>query len=260
MEEMRLANSPIVYCIDKSAGTDWVVFLHAAFVNHLMFEEQINYFAGKYNILAIDILGHGKSLDAQKGDSIEKMAEWINEIFVVHNIQKAHFVGVSLGSVFVQDFANHFADKVQSMACFGGYDINDFDMDKQKENTKAQMSMMMKAIFSIKAFANANKEISAYTEEGKEKFYNLNLQFKKKSFIYLSKLQNLVNKYPKSEREIPLLVGCGEFDIPMEIDIVTEWAKKSGCEKVIVSGAGHCINLDKPQEFNSILENFWKKN
>ncbi len=258
MKEFHLENTPIAYYIDDSANKDWVVFIHAAFVDHRMFEKQFEYFSGKYNLLAVDLLGHGNSVHAKKGDNIEKMSEWIAQIFQKHGITAAHFVGVSLGAVFIQDFANKYESKVLSLTCFGGYDINDFDLKKQKGNSKEQMKMMMKALFSIKWFAKANKKISAYTAEAQEEFFKLNLQFKKKSFMYLAKLQNLVNKFPKKKREYKLLIGCGEHDIPMEIDIVNEWAEKENCEKVILQGAGHCANMDKPKEFNACLEDFWK--
>ena len=119
------------------------------------------------------------------------------------------------------------------------------------------MKMILKAIFSIKWFAKANKKISAYTKTAQEEFYNLNLEFKKSSFKYLSKLQNLVNKFPKKERKYKLLVGCGEYDIPSEIDIVNEWAEREHCEKAIIKNAGHCANMDNPQDFNACLESFW---
>ena len=35
-------------------------------------------------------------------------------------IGKIHMVGVSLGAVLAQDFANHYPDMVKSLACFGG--------------------------------------------------------------------------------------------------------------------------------------------
>ncbi|MCH5152086.1 MAG: alpha/beta hydrolase [Clostridiales bacterium] len=257
MQTLYLENSPIAYYIDDTANNDWVVFVHAAFVDHRMFEKQFNYFAGKYNLLAIDILGHGNSINAKKGDTIEKMSDWISGIFQKHNIAAAHFVGVSLGSVFIQDFANKYEDKVLSLACFGGYDINNFDLKRQQSNSKGQMMMMLKALFSIKWFAKANKKISAYTTEAQEEFYRLNLQFKKSSFMYLAKLQNFVNKYPQKQRPYSLLVGCGEHDIPMEIEIVNEWAEYENCDKVIFQGAGHCVNMDKPNEFNNYMENFW---
>ena len=258
MQTLYLENSPIAYYVDDSANKDWVVFVHAAFVDHRMFNKQFEYFSGKYNLLAVDILGHGNSVHAQKGDSVEQMSDWIDRIFQKHNIAKAHFAGVSLGSVFIQDFANKYESKVLSLACFGGYDVNNFDLKRQQANSKGQISMMLKALFSIKRFAKANKKISAYTPEAQEEFYQLNLQFKKSSFMYLAKLQNFVNKYPQKQRPYKLLVGCGEHDIPMEMEIVNEWAEYEHCDKVIFNGAGHCVNMDRPNEFNICLENFWE--
>jgi len=43
--------------------------------------------------------------------------------------------------------------------------------------------MMLKAIISIKWFAKSNKLISATTTEAQEKFYQMNIRFKKRSFI-----------------------------------------------------------------------------
>ncbi len=256
MKKFYLDNSPIAYYVDDSADKDWIVFVHAAFVDHRMFDKQYDYFSGKFNLLAIDILGHGNSVRTRKGDSVEKTAEWIDRIFIKHSISAAHLVGVSLGSVLIQDFANKYENKVLSLACFGGYDINSFDMKKLKTNSKNQMKMMMKALFSIKWFAKANKKISAYTSEAQAKFYEMNIQFKKSSFRYLSGLQKLVNKYPKKQRKYKLLVGCGEHDIPAEIEIVNEWAQNENCDKIILKDAGHCVNMDAPQEFNQRLENF----
>jgi len=259
MQTFNLENSPIVYYVDDTANNDWVVFVHAAFVDHRMFEKQFGYFSGKYNLLAIDVLGHGNSLRARRGDGIEKTSDWLDAIFEKHKISAAHLVGVSLGAVLIQDFANKHEDKVLSLSCFGGYDVNNFDAEKQKSNSKTQMKMMLKALISVKWFAKANKKISAYTVEAQEEFYNLNLQFKKSSFRYLAGLQKLINLYPNKPRNYRLLIGCGEHDIPMEIELVNEWALNQNCDKIILQGAGHCLNMDKPDEFNACLESFFKK-
>ena len=170
MNKLFLENSPIAYYIDDTANSEWLVFIHAAFVDHSMFDKQFDYFSGKYNLLAVDILGHGNSIQTRKGDSIEDTSKWLNQIFQKHNITAAHFVGVSLGAVLIQDFANKYENKVLSLACFGGYDVNNFDMNRQKANSKGQMKMMLKAMFSIKWFAKANKKISAYTSDAQDAF------------------------------------------------------------------------------------------
>ena len=73
-----------------------------------MFQTQIDYFRDKYNILTLDIIGHGKSTKVRKGDSIDKMSAWISEILKTEKIEKIHIVGISLGAVLAQDFANQY--------------------------------------------------------------------------------------------------------------------------------------------------------
>lgn len=258
MKQHQLENSPIVYYISGKENAQWILFIHAAFVNHSMFRAQIDYFREKYNVLTLDVIGHGKSINTQKGDSIDKMSGWIREILKKEKIEKIHIVGISLGAVLVQDFANQYPEAVQSLACFGGYDINNFDMKMQKENSAAQMLMMLKAIFSVKWFAKSNKKISAYTSQAQENFYEMNIQFPKKSFMYLASLGSMVNVRKSIPRRYPLLIGCGEHDIPMERSAVEMWKEKEPeCKAVIFQDAGHCVNMDVPQQFNKTLEEFW---
>jgi len=258
MKECKLKDSPIVYYVSEAEHTEWVLFLHAAFVNHNMFGAQIEYFKDEYNILTLDIIGHGKSTDAKKGDSINKMSAWINGILKEEHIGKIHLVGVSLGAVLAQDFANKYPHAVQSLACFGGYDINNFDAKMQKENSAAQSLMMLKALFSMKRFARSNKKISAYTKQAQDDFYDMNIEFTKKSFMYLATLNTMVNACRTARREYPLLIGCGQHDIPSELSAVEMWKKnESECKTVVFEGAGHCVNMDAPQQFNKTLEEFW---
>ncbi len=258
MKQYRLENSPICYYVSGTAHKEWVLFLHAAFVNHHMFRTQIAYFQDKYNVLTLDVIGHGNSTDTQKGDSIDKMSAWVSEILKKEKIDKVHVIGISLGAVLAQDFANQFPQMVQSLACFGGYDINNFNGKMQKGNGAAQMRMMLKAVFSTKWFAKSNKKIAAYTEQAQKDFYEMNIAFPKKSFRYFASLHTMVNVRQTMPREYPLLIGCGQHDIPMELSAIELWKKNEpACKVVLFEGAGHCVNMDVPQQFNQVLEEFW---
>lgn len=260
MKQFKLENSPIVYYISSREQTGWALFIHAAFVNHNMFKSQVEYFKDKYNVITVDIIGHGGSVDTHEGGRIDNMSEWINEILKKEKIDKIHIVGVSLGAVLAQDFANKYPSKVKSLACFGGYDINNFDAKLQKGNSSAQGRMILQAMFSVKRFAQSNKKISAYTEKAQNDFYEMNIQFPKKSFMYLASLNSMVNTHKTAPREYPLLIGCGEHDIPQEKTAVQMWKENEpNAETVIFEGAGHCVNMDVPQEFNKVLEEFWSK-
>lgn len=260
MKEYRLDNSPIVYYVSDNGHKDWVMFLHAAFVDHRMFDTQIPSFQEKFNVIVPDAIGHGASLQTQKGDGIEKMSKWIYEILQKHGIAKIHLAGVSIGAVLAQDFANKYPQCVASLACFGGYDINNFDAKMQKENGSAQMFMMLKALVSVKWFAEANKKISAYTPEAQQAFYEMNIRFPKKSFMYLAGLNGMVNVCKTGERNYPLLIGCGEHDVPLAHAAVNMWKDmEPRAEVAVIPGAGHCANMDVPERFNQTLMEFMDK-
>jgi len=259
METRRLNNTPIYYYLSGNMSGECILFIHAAFADHTMFDKQASYFQEKYKIITLDLIGHGQSIDTKKGDRIDKMADYIHQLIREEDISKFHLVGVSLGSIIIQDFANKYPEHVASLSCFGGYDINNFDPVMQKGNSKAQMFMLLKAIFSIKWFAESNKKISAVTQEAQESFYQMNIRFRKSSFMHLATLNTMVNQFETKERNYNLLIGCGEKDIPMELEAVSIW---NTCEpkskKVIFSNAGHLVNMDAPNEFSKTIDQFIK--
>ena len=259
MIEKHLSGTPIYYWIEGKKSAESILFIHAAFADHTSFDEQLEFFAKDYQVITLDLIGHGKSIIAHKGESISKTADYICKLLEIEAIHKIHLVGISIGAVLIQDFANKFPDKVASLCCIGGYDINNFDPELQKENRGEQVKMMLKAIISIKWFAKSNKFISAVTTEAQEKFYQMNIRFKKKSFIYLAELSKLVNKFETTNRNFPVMIGCGKFDNPMAIKAANMWHEREPEIKMIVFvNAGHLVNMDTPQAFNESLIRFLK--
>lgn len=268
MEELRVMTqqkqaegTPVVYYVSGVENSECVVFIHAAFADHTQFNPQVNAFSDKYKVIVPDIIGHGNSRNVAKGGGIGKMADYIKVILDNENVEKAHLAGVSLGAVVVQDFANKYPERIKSIACFGGYDINNFDSKEQKENSKGQAGMMLKAIFSIKKFAEDNKKISAYTEQAQQDFYEMNIRFPKKSFMYLGGLGKLVNKQKTKPRTYGLMIGCGEHDIAAAGPISERWHESEPESRLVVfEGAGHLVNMDVPGDFNEVMTRFIEEN
>ena len=78
----------------------------------------------------------------------------------------------------------------------------------------------------------------------------------KKSFMYLTGLNSMVNKYTTT-RNYPILIGCGDKDIPMELKAVKMWHElEPNSEMIIFNNAGHLVNMDVPHEFNKIVIDF----
>ncbi len=252
MDEKVLKNKVIHYWIRGVENEKAILFLHPAFGDHTCFDSQLEYFK-TFKVITLDLIGHGKSIGKGR---IEDTAEDMIQILDSEGIDKVNLVGVSIGAVFAQDFANKYPNRVASLCCIGGYDINNFTKELQSDNDNQHLKMMFKAMFSIRSFAEDNKKMSAYTKDAQKRFYEMNLRFKKSSFRYLASLGKLINRYQTSRREYPLLIGVGEHDHEMAKKASLIW-HHSEPESVYVefSGAGHLVNMDTPDQFNEALMN-----
>lgn len=257
VEQKDLIGTPIRYWISGTDATESIVFIHAAFADHTSFDKQVGYFSKYYKVITLDLVGHGESVVIKKGDNINKTSDYIRRLLDDEGIDKAHLVGISIGSVLAQDFANKFPNRVDSLCCIGSYDINNFDRSIQKENSGQQMKMILKALISIKWFAQSNKLISAVTPEAQDEFYQMNLRFKKSSFRYLSGLSGLINRHKPMPRSYPLMIGYGDNDIPLAIKTANMWHDSEPTSILVAfENAGHLVNMDVPDQFNEILHQF----
>ena len=70
-------------------------------------------------------------------------------------------------------------------------------------------------------------------------------------------LQNVIKDRLNIKQQYPTLILIGEFDIELSKKMAKEW--HSGIENskyYLIENAGHCANLDKPLEFNRIVNEF----
>ena len=68
----------------------------------------------------------------------------------------------------------------------------------------------------------------------------------------------IITEHHPTPRDYPLLIGCGEHDIPMELTIVELWNQtEANASVAILPGAGHCANMDVPDLFNRTLHQFF---
>lgn len=75
--------------------------------------------------------------------------------------------------------------------------------------------------------------------------------------MYLTTLNSMINTHRTTQRAYPLLIGCGKFDIPMELEAIKMWKNSEpNCKTVIFDHAGHCVNMDVPQAFNEVTNEF----
>jgi pimeloyl-ACP methyl ester carboxylesterase len=99
---------------------EWVVFVHGLGGSTKTWNKQIEEFSENYNLLLLDLPGHGSNADniIQKV-SPKKLHKGIKETLDYLHIEHAHFVGLSLGTLVIAQFAICFPQYVDTIILGG---------------------------------------------------------------------------------------------------------------------------------------------
>jgi pimeloyl-ACP methyl ester carboxylesterase len=108
----------------KNKNANWITFVHGAGGSSTIWYKQIKYFSKKYNLLLLDLRGHGKSKSItlnpfKKKYTFNSITNDILEVIDAEKIKKSHFVGISLGTILIRNFAEKNPNRVQSLVMGG---------------------------------------------------------------------------------------------------------------------------------------------
>lgn len=96
-----------------------MTFVHGAGGSSSIWFKQIRDFQKEYNVLLLDLRGHGASQTNLKKAFKQKytfsaLANDILEVLDHLRIQKSHFVGISLGTILIRQLAEMYPERVQA--------------------------------------------------------------------------------------------------------------------------------------------------
>ena len=88
-----------------SLDTTTLVFLPGLTADHRLFDKQVEYFEGKYNIIVWDAPAHASSWPFQFDFDLFDKAKWLNEILEKEEIIKPIIIGQSMGGCRTEAYA-----------------------------------------------------------------------------------------------------------------------------------------------------------
>src|SRR3954449_7210836 len=89
-----------------------IVFCHALGGDLSMWDRQVPQFADRYRIVRYDLRGHGRSPQPASPFNLERLGADVVELLDDHGIQRAHFVGLSLGGLIGQWLGLHAPERL----------------------------------------------------------------------------------------------------------------------------------------------------
>ncbi len=256
-KELKQNGYSVFYYTTGEIEKELMVFLHPAFADHRCFNKQIDFFAKEYRVVTLDMLGHGRSKVEKAKDKIDFTIHHIDSILKIEGYHKAHFVGVSMGSLMAQYYALYYPDKVKSMTILGGYDINADNKEISRAQWSVNMKLIFNALFSMNSFRRYVASVSVSRPDEHARFYEMATMFTRKSFSCMSGLGKVLIQRDNVRINYPLLILCGAKDIELAMRMSEKWHNNEPIsEFYIIENAGHCANMDNADAFNRIVMDF----
>jgi pimeloyl-ACP methyl ester carboxylesterase len=245
----------------KSDSHDWVVFIHGAGGSSSIWFKQIRAYQEHFNVLLVDLRGHGKSkeMSTMKAYYKEKytfktVSRDVLEVLNNNNIEKAHFVGVSLGTIIIRSIAEMKPDIVKSAVMCGA--ITRLDIRSRvlvwlgHTFKKIVPFMWLYKLFAWVIMPKKNHQ------ESRSMFISDAKNLAKKEFLKWFRLTYDVNPllryFKEKEMQNPTLYVMGSEDhmfLPPVKKMVENFERS---ELKVIEGCGHVCNIEEPDLFNDI--------
>ena len=218
-----------IHASDAGQGVDLsketIVFLHGSGLSHIVWSLTEQFFSNKnFNVLSIDLPGHGNS-DGPCLDSIEKIADWLEQVFISLNLEKLTLVGHSQGCLEILEYASKYKNRLKKIVFIGGSNkmpVHSDLIDLAKNGDSDAVKLMMK-----------------WGYEGSKKFIGGN------------PVEKIIQS-PRDIREILAvdLVACNNYKNG------TDSAKSIECPSLFIFGSlDKMVNLEAGKKFSNLVKN-----
>lgn len=244
----------------------WVVFVHGAGGSNIVWFKQLRDFKKHFNVLLVDLRGHGKSKSSNITESeqykFDEIAMDVIHAMDHHCIKKAHLVGISLGCIVIRAIDKLAPGRAESII-LGGAVIQFNKTIKVLINTAKLLNTILpymwlyilnaRILMPYKRHAAARRIfIQEAVKLGENEF--------KRWMKMTREIKYNLNEFIQKEASVPVLYLMGDGD-HMFLPMVTELVKKHiNSTMEVIRNAGHCCNLDQASVFNEISIDFIRNN
>ncbi|MFD2803377.1 Pimeloyl-ACP methyl ester carboxylesterase [Litchfieldia salsa] len=231
-----------------------MVFLHGVGGSHLIFYKQARLFKKNMNCLFINFPGHGKSKSLDGDYSYTAIVHKVIEVLDHLQISKCHLIGISLGTIIMNEFSRVAPERISSMI-LGGAVISwkpwtDFLFKLAYTIRHLVPYMLLYRIFAGILMPRRNHKysreffITAATKVGQPEFI--------KWADLLINAQTVFTKALDQANDIPKLYIMGAEDHVFLDGAKFAVSMESNSRLETIPQSGHVCNIDQAEAFNRL--------
>ena len=234
---------------DFGAHEQSLIFIHGSGGDHSLWSLQYAKLHKQFNIVAIDLPGHGRSKGSGESD-VGNYCLWVRKLLDALRLKNSILVGHSLGAAITLQFALDYPQEIKGIVPVSGglkMPVNPSLLEFLKTNPAEAIDLMCK-------FSLAKENRPQFFAPLKKSLSQANVDVLYDDLSACNKL-NLTHEIGKIAA--PALVICGAEDKMTPPDFSRQIAGGIGGAKLcLIEGAGHMVMMERPKEFNEALNNF----
>ena len=253
------ANDVMLECqVDGTPGGEWLVLSHSIATDLTMWDAQVRAFGDRYRILRYDTRGHGGSHAPPSPYSFDDLVADTIALFNAFEIERAHYVGLSLGGMTALGLAIAHPDRLHSIAvCDARPDSPPAFRDPWADRIATARNDGMTALVAPTLQRWFLPETLATQPDVGEHVATMIKRTSVDGFVgCASALQHLDYEAGLKRIATPTLLLAGEADGPIPAINLKMAEAIPGAQNVVIPGAGHISSLEQPALFNEALARF----
>ena len=255
------ANDIDLHCIVEGSGP-WLVMSHALSCDHRMWDAQAAWLAQRFTVLRFDTRGHGRSDAPPAPYSFDLFAADVAALLDALHIERAHWVGLSLGGMIGQAFALAHPQRIASLVL---------------ADTSSRYPPEAEAIWAERIRTVRAHGMSAVVDATLERWFTA--PYRQAHADVMQRIGDMIRATPVegyagcgqaiatvdfTDRlqtlRCPTLVIVGDQDTGTPLDMAREIHDAiPGAELVVIPSAAHLSNIEQTTAFNQALDRFYDR-
>ena len=245
-----------IYINDTGQGFP-LVLVHGYLGSSEMWCFQRDYLSKFFRVISPALPGFGESHEAQSLNSINDMAKFVINIIDEKKIDRFNLLGHSMGGMIVQEIAKIIGDRVNKLICFATGSIGEIPgrfetIDETRKRLKNDGIDISFSRVPKKWFVKGEEDKNYYL--CKNAVENVSLETADNALIAMKNWSG-INNLQDIKNETLIVWGDKDTSYNFEqVDTLNNNIKNSRLE--IFENCSHNVHLEKPKEFNILVEKF----
>ncbi|MEQ8675841.1 MAG: alpha/beta hydrolase [Aggregatilineales bacterium] len=256
----------IYYTLTGETHSETMVMLHAGICDHRMWQHQIAHFSERFRVLAFDMRGFGQTKMVQGEFSF---MEDLRALLDYLDIQDAWLMGCSQGGKIAINFALTYPDRVKGLLlvapAISGYryegDPHPLEASFDEADEAGDIAQICELEMQVWVDGTGRKQEDV-DPIVRQLIYDMNfIPLHVPDELWEQEIETQPHAIDRLETiDKPTLLVVGDLDVPASlerVDILAERVKNA--KKVVMQGTAHIPNLEYPDVFNQIVDDFLRE-